>query len=38
VRQFQQFADQLNRRIRANSYSKRRWNNEWNARLHVLGF
>ena len=37
VHQFLHFVDQLDGNLRANSRSERRWHDEWNVRLHVLG-
>ena len=37
MHQLQQLADQLNRCLRANGITERRWDHEWNAGLHVLG-
>lgn len=37
MHQFQQFTDQLNGRVRANSGAQRRGYNERNVGLHVLG-
>ena len=37
MRQFQHFADQFNRNVRANSGAQRRRNDERNAGLYVLG-
>src|SRR4029078_966699 len=37
VHQFQQFTDQLNRRVCSNSSAERRRHNQWNVGLHVLG-